>query len=822
MKGPLALVLAVLVAAAVFGAEDETLLFGEGEKLYRERKYDLSLERIDAFLKAHPSSRLAPDAWFRRASALYFLGRYRESVELFRRIELRYRSTRFLGLVPFWKGLGSYRMEDYEGAQREFSAFLAEGAEGEPAEQALLYLCLARAALGRYGEAGSALRDLLSTADPGRRVRYCAHIVSVSAENNPDADRELYRPAAETVRRALPAQDPEEDFRYRLVLGEAEARRGRPGEAEALLRPAVAPENAHRAGYLRGLYLRARALLSLGRAAEAAQDADRALSRGGAGDLEAPLLRMAYYAARGTGREEKARQALEAYLQLVPGEPGALLDLARAQAAVRDYPGLAETAGTMLSRGPASGSPGDRGTAEYLLGTAELNRGNYSAASEALGRSLRKEGGLPKEIVPSARFFFGWALYRQARYGEALPALREAARDGYFFRASYYGAWCAYSLKLFPETAGILEEALRRGEADGGPVLRRRSVFLLGQTYGALERFADAAREYRRLFTADPGLELAPEAHFEYAAALAASGDVNAAAGEYRKIPGLYPSSALGESALMRRGELLYAAGRWAEARGAFHDYRSAYPAGRHLDQALYWGALAAAKAGERHGALLLLENLTEKWTASPLRPSALREAAEIHIGLGDLARGAEMYREILSRYPVEAAGFGAEKRLQELRLMAEGAAEREAALLVEARRAGGAATPEGRRALLELAVFYAGRPHPVSEKARPLLDDLRGRTKEDPGTAARAEYLLAGLSRRARNFEEAAAHYLAAASIAGAEPDLVARSLLGAAETMTLAARPDEADRLARLLRKNFPGTDWAAEGEKYLRGDR
>ncbi len=193
----------------------------------------------------------------------------------------------------------------------------------------------------------------------------------------------------------------------------------------------------------------------------------------------------------------------------------------------------------------------------YLQGTAELNLGDYGTAADILSRLLRGGEALPPETLASARFFTAWALYRGARYAEAFPVFAETAADtgagGYFSRASYYGAWCAFSLGRFSDAAALLEKAVVRAETDGGPVLRRRSRFLLGQTYAALGRTSDAAREYRRLFTEYPNSEIAADAHFEFAGLLRLSGDVDGAAAAYKAIPGLYPGSPLGESALMRR-----------------------------------------------------------------------------------------------------------------------------------------------------------------------------------------------------------------------------------------------------------------------------
>jgi hypothetical protein len=102
MKGRLVILLLALVPAAVFGADGETDLFDGAEKLFRERKYDLAWKGTTPSCgTTRFGARGGRPVPARRL--LYFLGRYRESADLFRRIELRHRSTRFLRSVPFWK-----------------------------------------------------------------------------------------------------------------------------------------------------------------------------------------------------------------------------------------------------------------------------------------------------------------------------------------------------------------------------------------------------------------------------------------------------------------------------------------------------------------------------------------------------------------------------------------------------------------------------------------------------------------------------------------------------------------------------------------------
>jgi TolA-binding protein len=125
---------------------------------------------------------------------------------------------------------------------------------------------------------------------------------------------------------------------------------------------------------------------------------------------------------------------------------------------------------------------------------------------------------------------------------------------------------------------------------------------------------------------------------------------------------------------------------------------------------------------------------------------------------------------------------------------------------------------------MLELARFYIyeGSGKTAEDFAEPLLAEVRKKAGEDPKRSAEAVYLLGELQRRRQRYGEAGSLYLEAASAPGTEPDLVARCLLRGAEMMLLSGRPGEAARLVDLLKTTFPGTDWAAEGERLLSGGR
>lgn len=158
----LILFLSVGVLSTLSAQNDERESFLDAESRFLSKDYSLALDRYDDFLRRHPDSAYAPDARFRRAVALYFLGRNSEAYDSLSLIEARYRATRYLPYVPFWKGVIEYDKGDYSKAVQRFEALAAAPPEQDLLRQALLYQGKASAALNRPAEAISAFERLLS------------------------------------------------------------------------------------------------------------------------------------------------------------------------------------------------------------------------------------------------------------------------------------------------------------------------------------------------------------------------------------------------------------------------------------------------------------------------------------------------------------------------------------------------------------------------------------------------------------------------------------------------------------------------------------
>ncbi len=139
----LLLIWALLFAGVTAGAQtSDRDLFNQAETRFRVGDYELALDRYETLVREHPRSRFVPDAQFRIGVTLHRLERFTEALRAFRRVELRFRSTQFLPLVPFWTGVTHFYLEDYEQAITALTVFLDNQPDHPVSSQALLYRAL--------------------------------------------------------------------------------------------------------------------------------------------------------------------------------------------------------------------------------------------------------------------------------------------------------------------------------------------------------------------------------------------------------------------------------------------------------------------------------------------------------------------------------------------------------------------------------------------------------------------------------------------------------------------------------------------------------
>ena len=119
---------------------------------------------------------------------------------------------------------------------------------------------------------------------------------------------------------------------------------------------------------------------------------------------------------------------------------------------------------------------------------------------------------------------------------------------------------------------------------------------------------------------------------------------------------------------------------------------------------------------------------------------------------------------------------------------------------------------------MLELARIYVFDVDQPRALALAMLTDVAG-YRRDKETAAEAEYLSGEYHRRTGELGTAIDHYLEAGVLAETDRELIAKSILRAAELLAQTGRRSEAATLVQRLQEQFAGTDWAKRGTELLR---
>ena len=114
MKKPLVVSLGLLLVASAWSQQSDRELFNEAEGRFEAQDFELAIERYQTLVQTYPLSQFVADSQFRTAVALYRLQRFGEAEVLLARVDARYRSTRYLAYVPFWRGVVSYELGDFD------------------------------------------------------------------------------------------------------------------------------------------------------------------------------------------------------------------------------------------------------------------------------------------------------------------------------------------------------------------------------------------------------------------------------------------------------------------------------------------------------------------------------------------------------------------------------------------------------------------------------------------------------------------------------------------------------------------------------------
>jgi tetratricopeptide (TPR) repeat protein len=152
--------LTLVMGSYLYAQNSDRDLFLDAEARFLSGNYPLALEQYDELIRKWPDSPYLGDTRYRRAIILYKLGKHQDAYRAFETIERRYRSTKYLAYIPFWKALIEYDAKEYSKAFQKLSSLSLNSLDEKTWQQALLYKGRAALALDDTEQALEAFESL--------------------------------------------------------------------------------------------------------------------------------------------------------------------------------------------------------------------------------------------------------------------------------------------------------------------------------------------------------------------------------------------------------------------------------------------------------------------------------------------------------------------------------------------------------------------------------------------------------------------------------------------------------------------------------------
>ncbi len=851
---------------------DAEAAFDAARVLYDADLFGPAARAFESYLDRYPRDPHAPEALFLRAESALQSGDPDGAAALFVRFEAAYPGHPFAPRARLALGRYYYATGDYDRA--ETALLDALDRPGPPEQTAQVAYLLGQTYLqqGRPEAAINALEQAAAADTPTAPAALYAlgfvHLEQGDAVRTADA--------FERLATGYPASA--ENAAVRLGLAEAYLRTGRLREAAAEIegrRPSLTGDDAERADLLLGetrlrlgeddravapleavpaggRYGR-RAQLALGRAAYARGDwadavgslsAARTAAASGTGD-DLLAHEASYYeglALNQLGQIGEAEARLAETAQRLPAGPyadAALLELGLIRYTRRRYQEAADAFRQLLQTSPRSPYAGE---AARMLGESYAALGDTGRARQAYEQA-EQLGTATSETRAEIAFQDAYALYREGRYREAVPALLAVAeadptgpRAG---EALFWAGESAFQAGDYARAESVLTDYGRRfpnhRQADAGR-------YVLAWSHFKRRDYAQAATAFERFLSA---YTRSAESVPYYADALLRLGDSYYALGRfddarqvYDRVPAATPDRQGGDYALYQTAQAFGNTGRVDDALAAYARLLQEYPQSGLYAQALVArGALLSAR-GDGDAAVVEYERVLTERAGSPAGASALVGIGDVRSNQDRYAEAEQAYRLALQRYPnselapdalngltfaLESQGRGDEvegivsgiesrvtdpvalARLRLARAQSSLAAGNDSLAVVqlETLLSGGVRGEIEEQALLALSGAYvsAGRPADGARVLRRLLTRY-----PDSPLAPEAQLQLVEALLASGDGEGARAIAASFPAAYPGDPERIATALSLEARALESLGRADEADDRLRLLLQRYP----------------
>jgi len=589
------IVLFLFVAVTVLSAGAQSLereAFLDAESRFLSRAYPLALERYDEFLRSWPDSAYSSDARYRRSVTLYRLGRSTEAYDGFSTVEARYRSTKYLSYVPFWKAVIEYDRGELEKAAARFTALTKNPPDTESLRLSLVYLGKASTALDRPSQAKAAFERLLDEIEsPESEGSALIFLADLYAKDNESEKLAVLWTRIDPDKLDAPTRE-----RIAIRVAEAFSMLGRDMESVALFESlSSSPRKEIAISALQRLFVEARRSGDEARISATLVKAENAL-RASPDQLSEFWLRVGEGAFR-DGRLDLARSYFLRISALLPPQ-SVHPDVPIYMAEIAAREGNHEEAFSILSSA-ATLDAGDReALLKMRLGWYALGLKRWADAVSALTGALAaipsEANEFDREIERVSRAYLAYALYREDKAALGLEALAEAEAVSLPGMARLR----AELLRKAGRAADALQALDELVVADSGDAEARIAQMSLLFEYGRHSRVVSAAAELDSIAPDGKGLDSSLRASSMYLAGIsaAATGDFELALSrlEVARKAGFDQLGPAASWAAYYRAWALYRLSRFEEALSSFDAFINAQREHPRAYSAAYLAAWSA------------------------------------------------------------------------------------------------------------------------------------------------------------------------------------------------------------------------------------
>ncbi|MBQ5999163.1 MAG: tetratricopeptide repeat protein [Treponema sp.] len=452
---------------------------------------------------------------------------------------------------------------------------------------------------------------------------------------------------------------------------------------------------------------------------------------------------------------------------------------------------------------------------KYILGLAQFNTWNWNYAEDNFASYLKnidKKDSAQKKSVSYARFYQGYAQYRQGKFAQAFENLMsfiaEYPSHELLWNAEMTVANTAVQLGKFESGINMADAAIRSATNNQN---KEEAVLLCAEIYsdaGKYEKALNLLSSYSKQKNT-----FGMKCLYAMAQIYEKIKQSDLADAKYKEMADRFGSEKMAEEAMYRRGEMYFALSEYDAALKRFTEYSSRYSGGSYIESSWYFSAECLDKLENKSRAILQYQALIKKFPESTYVYASARKLVDLYRAEGKYKNALENASFLLEKFGEQARNDGIAAIASDLEKLASGKNEEIVRLENAYRNAGGNSSAAGRKAGTELAVAYANSTATANEAvklAEQILPLQKKSLKTESFYAAKNADIL-GQAYRLKNRNKLSAEmFLSAAEYyrMNGKDGLAAAALYGAYDAFIAANMIGDANETARTIKSLYPSS--------------